>query len=252
MTDPVYLDYNATTPVDPAVLSIMHTNNEVGTIQPLRTVADIVQAHDILVHTDAAQSIGNLPVSMDALGVDFLTVAGHKVYAPEGVGALAVRQGIALEPHIRGAGHERGLRTGTENVPYIVGLRCADELVGARLDVYGERPRRLRDALHDVILAAVPGAVLNGHPIERLPNTLNLSFRGVNAATLLARIRDEVAYSTGSACHAGHAAPSSVLLAMGRDPALAAARLSLGWNTTQTEIHHAARIIAAAVHGERI
>ena len=190
---------------------------------------------------------------MDTLGVDLLSVAGHKLYAPKGVGALIVRQGIALEPHIRGAGHERGLRAGTENVASIVGLGRAAELAGARLNAYQERTRRLRDALHEVLLAGIPDAMLNGHSTERLPNTLNLSFPGVNAAALLARIRDEVACSTGSACHAGHAEPSGVLLAMGRAPALAAAalRLSLGWDTTEIDIQRAATVITTAVHGER-
>jgi cysteine desulfurase len=235
------------------LVSIMHANNEVGTIQDLRTIVGIAHAHDILVHTDAAQSVGKVPARMDALGVDLLTVAGHKLYAPKGVGALIVRRGIALEPHICGAGHEHGLRAGTENVPYIVGLGRAAELVGARLDSYQDRTRRLRDLLHHDILDIVPDALLNGHPTERLPNTLNLSFPGVNAASLLARIRDEVACSTGSACHAGHAEPSSVLLAMGRasDLAAAALRLSMGWNTTEADVQHAATVIVAAVQGER-
>lgn len=235
------------------LVSIMHANNEVGTIQDLRAIADYAHARDILVHSDAAQSVGKVPVRMDALGVDLLTVAGHKLYAPKGVGALIVRQGIALEPLIRGAGHERGLRAGTENVPAIVGLGRAAVLAGARLDAYQERTRQLRDTLHQGLLAAIPDALLNGHPTERLPNTLNLSFPGVNAAALLARIRDQVACSTGSACHAGHADPSSVLIAMGRDPAVAAAalRLSLGWDTTKADVLHAARIIGAAVQGER-
>jgi cysteine desulfurase len=235
------------------LVSIMHANNEVGTIQDLRAIADIAHARDVLVHTDAAQSVGKVPVRMDALGVDLLTVAGHKLYAPKGVGALIVREGVALEPLIRGAGHERGLRAGTENVPYLVGLGRAAELVGERLDAYQERTRALRDSLHQGILRAVPDAVLNGHPTGRLPNTLNLSFPGVNAAALLARIRDQVACSTGSACHAGHAEPSPVLLAMGREPALAAAalRLSLGWGTTEADVKRAATVIAAAVQGER-
>jgi cysteine desulfurase len=235
------------------LITIMHANNEVGTIQDIRAIAEIAHAHDILVHTDAAQSLGKVPVRMDTLGVDLLTVAGHKLYAPKGVGALIVRPGIALAPHIRGAGHERGLRAGTENVASIVGLGRAAELAGARLDAYQEHTLRQRDALHDALRAGVPDAILNGHPTERLPNTLNLSFAGVNAAALLARIRDEVACSTGSACHAGHAEPSSVLLAMGRDAALAAGalRLSLGWNTTETDIQRAATVITAAVHGER-
>lgn len=235
------------------LISIMHANNEVGTIQELRAISDIAHERGVLVHSDAAQSVGKVPVRMDALGVDLLSVAGHKLYAPKGVGALVVRQGVALEPLIRGAGHEQGLRAGTENVPSIVGLGQAAELAGARLDAYQERTRRLRDMLHQAILAAAPDAVLNGHRTARLPNTLNLSFPGVNAAALLARVRGQVACSTGSACHAGHAEPSSVLLAMGRDPALAAAalRLSLGWSTTEDEVQLAAGVIGAAVQGER-
>jgi cysteine desulfurase len=235
------------------LISIMHANNEVGTIQDLWTIADLAHARDVLVHTDAAQSVGKVPVRMDALGVDLLTVAGHKLYAPKGVGALVVRRGVALEPLIRGAGHEHGLRAGTENVPYLVGLGQAAELVGARLDTYQERTRQLRDMLHEAIRAAVADVVLNGHPTERLPNTLNVSFPGVNAAALLARIRDQIACSTGSACHAGHAEPSSVLLAMGREPALAAGalRLSLGWDTTEAEVQEAASVIATAAQGER-
>jgi cysteine desulfurase len=235
------------------LISIMHANNEVGTIQDLRVIADLAHARDVLVHTDAAQSVGKVPVRMDVLGVDLLTVAGHKLYAPKGVGALVVRRGVALEPFIRGAGHEHGLRAGTENVPSLVGLGYAAEVVGARLDAYQERTRGLRDMLHAAIRAAVPDALLNGHPTARLPNTLNLSFPGVNAATLLAHIRDQVACSTGSACHAGHAEPSAVLLAMGRAPALAAGalRLSLGWDTTEADVQEAATVIAAAVQGER-
>jgi cysteine desulfurase len=235
------------------LVSIMHANNEVGTLQDLRAIADIAHARDVLVHTDAAQSVGKVPVRMDALGVDLLTVAGHKLYAPKGVGALIVREGVALEPLIRGAGHEHGLRAGTENVPSLAGLGRAAELAGERLDTYQERTRALRDALHQGILRAVPDAILNGHPTERLPNTLNLSFPGVNAAALLARIRNAVACSTGSACHAGHAEPSPVLLAMGREPTLAAAalRLSLGWGTTEANVERAATVIAAAVQGER-
>lgn len=235
------------------LISIMHANNEVGTIQDLRAIAEIAHVRDILVHTDAAQSVGKVPVQMNALGVDLLSVAGHKFYAPKGIGALVVRQGITLEPLIRGAGHEDGLRAGTENVPSIVGLGCAAALAGERLNAYQERIRQLRDALHQGILTVIPDALLNGHPIERLPNTLNLSFPGVNAAALLARIRDQVACSTGSACHAGHAQPSGVLLAMGRDPALAAAalRLSLGWGTTVSDVQHAVEVIGTAVQGER-
>jgi cysteine desulfurase len=232
------------------LVSIMHANNEVGTIQPLRAIADIAHARGVLVHTDAAQTIGKISVRLPDLGVDLLTVVGHKFYAPKGVGALIVRQGISLEPLIHGAGHEGGRRAGTENVPYMVGLGRAAELARERLPEYEERIRTLRDTFHRLLLERVPAAVLNGHPVERLPNTLNLSFPGVNAAALLAAIRDQVACSTGSACHAGHAAPSQVLLAMGRDAALASAalRLSLGWATTGQEVEQAAEVIGAAVH----
>ncbi len=220
------------------LVSLMHANNEVGTIQPIRAIAEIAHARGVLVHTDAAQTIGKLPVRLPDLGVDLLTVAGHKFYAPKGIGALIVGQEVPLEPLIHGAGHEGGRRAGTENVPDVVGLGRAAVLAMERLPEYYERVCALRDTLHRRILERVPAAILNGHSVERLPNTLNLSFPGVNAAALLAAIRDQVACSTGSACHAGHAAPSAVLLAMGRDPAVAAAalRLSLGWQTTEAEI----------------
>jgi cysteine desulfurase len=232
------------------LVSIMHANNEVGTIQPIRAIAEIAHARGVLVHTDAAQTIGKLPVRLPDLGVDLLTVAGHKFYAPKGIGALIVPRELVLEPLIHGAGHEGGRRAGTENVPYVVGLGHAAALALERLPEYQERVRTLRDTLHRHILEHAPTAVLNGHLVERLPNTLNLSFPGVNAAALLAAIREQVACSTGSACHAGHAAPSSVLLAMGRDtgPAAAALRLSLGWTTTSQEVQQAAGVIGAAVH----
>ena len=232
------------------LVSIMHANNEVGTIQPLHAITEIAHARGVLVHTDAAQTIGKISVLLPDLGVDLLTVVGHKFYAPKGVGALIVRQGISLEPLIHGAGHEGGRRAGTENVPYIAGLGRAAELARERLPEYQERIRTLRDAFHRLLLECVPTIVLNGHPVERLPNTLNVSFPGVNAAALLAAIRNQVACSTGSACHAGHAAPSQVLLAMGRDAALASAalRLSLGWATTAQEVQRAAEVIGTAVY----
>jgi cysteine desulfurase len=231
------------------LVSIMHANNEVGTIQPIRAIADVAHARGVQVHTDAAQTVGKIPIELLALGVDLLTVVGHKFYAPKGIGALIVRRGVALEPLIHGAGHEGGRRAGTENVPYVVGLGRAAALARERVPIYQERVRALRDRLHSRILERIPSTVLNGHPVERLPNTLNLSFPGLNAADLLAAVRDRVACSTGSACHAGHATPSSVLLAMGRDAGLAAAalRLSLGWETTEQDVDHAAAAIVDAV-----
>lgn len=232
------------------LVSIMHANNEVGTLQPLRAITDVAHARGVLVHTDAAQTVGKLPVTLGDLGVDLLTVAGHKFYAPKGVGALIVRRGVSVEPLIHGAGHEGGRRAGTENVASLVGLGAAAALAARRTPEDRERVRTLRDSLQRAILERVPSAVLNGHPSERLPNTLNLGFPGLDAAALLAAVRDRVACSTGSACHAGQAAPSSVLLAMGRDAGLAAAalRLSLGWATTEQHVREAAVAIADAVH----
>ncbi|HEY3230631.1 MAG TPA: cysteine desulfurase family protein [Roseiflexaceae bacterium] len=231
------------------LVTIMHANNEVGTIQPIRAIVEIAHTRGVLVHTDAAQTVGKIPIDLQALGADLLTVVGHKFYAPKGIGALIVRRGVQLEPLIHGAGHEDGRRAGTENIPYLLGLGQAAALAQERLHIYQEQVRALRDELHRGILERVPSAVLNGHPTERLPNTLNLSFQGVNAGDLLAAIRDEIACSTGSACHAGHAAPSSVLLAMGRDAGLASAalRLSLGWGTTEQEVQRAATVIGDAV-----
>jgi len=235
------------------LVSIMYANNEVGTIQPIHAIAAVAHARGVLVHTDAAQAVGKIAIDLPSLGVDLMAVAGHKFYGPKGIGALIVRRGVPLEPLIHGAGHEGGRRAGTENVPYAVGLGCAAALARERIPAYEERVRALRDGLHQYILERIPSAILNGHPVERLPNTLNLSFPGVNAGDLLATIRDEVACSTGSACHAGYAAPSSVLLAMGRDVELASAalRISLGWGTTQQEVQRAAAVIGDAVRGSK-
>lgn len=231
------------------LVSIMHANNEVGTIQPIRVIADIAHSRGVLLHTDAAQTIGKLSVSVENLGVDLLTVVGHKFGASKGIGALYVRQGVMLEPLIHGAGHEDGRRAGTENVPAIVGLGAAAAQAHMRIPTYQDHVQSLRDGLQSILQSRLPAAVVNGHSGARLPNTLNISFPGVNAAALLAAIRAEVACSTGSACHAGHAAPSAVLLAMGRDATLAAAalRLSLSWQTTAAEVEHAAACILAAV-----
>jgi cysteine desulfurase len=151
------------------------------------------------------------------LGVDLLTVAGNKFYAPKGAGALYVRRGITLEPLIHGGGHEKGLRAGTENAAFAVALGQAAELAQRRRTRYDSHVRPLRDRLHRAILSGVPGAVLNGHPDERLPNTLNINFPGIDSTSLQAAVRDRVACSTGCGCHAGKTAPSATLLAIGRD-----------------------------------
>lgn len=228
----------------------MLANNEVGTLQPLREIVEVAHARGVLVHTDAAQAIGKVPVDVRALGVDLLSLTGHKFYAPKGVGALYVRRDVALQPQIRGAGCERGLRAGTENVPYLVGLGRAAELAADRLPCGTTKVERLRDELHRGIFAGFPEARLNGHPSERLPNTLNLGFPGADSAALVRAIADQVACAAGSACHSGRAEPSSVLLAMGQDPydAGSALRLSLGFDTTKEEVDRAASVIAAAAH----
>lgn len=233
-----------------SLISIMHAQNEVGTIQPITAIAALARERAILVHTDAAQSVGKIPVTLADLGVDVLTVAGHKLYGPKGIGAIILRDSLTLPPLIHGAGHEAGRRAGTENVPSIVGLGAACALVAPALPQTADTMRGLRDTLEARLNAAIPGLLVNGHPTERLPNTLNVSLPEINAAALLGAIRTQVACSTGSACHAGHAAPSAVLLAMGRTPAQAAAalRLSLGHDTTATEIDQATTIISDAYH----
>ncbi len=218
------------------LISIMHANNEVGTIQPIEECARIARAHGVLFHTDAAQSVGKIPTGVNDLGVDLLSIAGHKAYAPKGVGALFVRRHALLEPLIHGAGHERGRRAGTESALLAVGLGKACELARDLAPMI--RVRALRDrfwhALQEQFGARV---VLNGNPAHRLPNTLNVSFVGEVGAEILARL-DGIAASTGSACHSGRIELSPVLEAMGVPPAIGvgAIRFSLGRGTTADEI----------------
>ena len=232
------------------VVSVLHGQNEIGTVQPLSRIA--VAAHDkgALLHTDAAQSVGKIPVDVETLGVDLLTIAGNKFYAPKGAGALYIRRGIKLEPLIHGGGHEKGLRAGTENAAFAVALGKAAELAQQRRPLYDSQVRPLRDRLYRTMLSGVPNAVLNGHPDERLPNTLNISFPGIDSTKLQAVVRDRVACSTGCGCHAGKTAPSPTLLALGRDEGLATAalRLTLGVETTEAEIDEAASVLVSAVN----
>jgi cysteine desulfurase len=235
------------------LVTIMHSNNEVGTLQPIKEIAKIAHEGGALLHTDAAQSLGKVAVDVNDLGVDLLTVAGHKLYAPKGVGALFVRRGVALEPLIHGAGHEGGRRAGTENVPYVVGLGQACVLARQSLPGATERLQALRDRLEARLRAALGDRVsLNGHPERRLPNTLNLNFLGHVGAELLQRV-PEVAASTGSACHEGSVCLSPVLQAMGVPPeqGRGAVRLSVGRFTTEEEVDRAAERLAAAAPGLR-
>ena len=227
------------------LVSIMHANNEVGTLQPIREIAALAHECGALLHTDAAQSVGKLTVNVTELGVDLLTVAGHKLYAPKGVGVLFVRQGVSLEPLLHGAGHEAGRRAGTENVPYVVGLGAACALAAKSLPGATQRLRELRDRLWERLRAGLGDrVVLNGHTEERLPNTLNVNFVGLVGADFLQSV-PEVAASTGSACHEGHVTMSPVLRAMGVPPTLGrgAVRLSVGRFTTEDEIDRAAEAL---------
>jgi cysteine desulfurase len=230
------------------LITIMHANNEVGTINSIEEIAKIAKEKNVIVHTDAAQSCGKIPVNVDDLKVDLLTVAGHKLYAPKGTGALYIKNGTKLDKFIHGAGQEQGRRAGTENVPYIVGLGCACEIASNNLNGYGQDVKALRDRLHRNILYNLgkERVKLNGHPEKRLPNTLNISISEVIGETLLAKM-PEIAASTGSACHAGSTKPSAVLLAMGlsNEEALGALRLSLGRWTTIEEVDEASRLIVS-------
>ncbi|HEX5675138.1 MAG TPA: cysteine desulfurase family protein [Azonexus sp.] len=237
---------NAITP-EVALVSVMLANNETGSLQAVRALADLAHAAGALMHVDAAQAVGKVAVDVKALGADLLTLAGHKFYAPKGVGALVVRTGVALEPIQFGAGHERGLRPGTENVPHIVALGEAARRARTTLAQDAARMTALRDRLHGLLVAAIPGLHLNGHPTDRLPNTLNVSFPAVAGWQVLAAA-PTVAASTGSACHAGDHAVSGVLAAMGltREAAAGAVRLSLGRFTTGNEIDAAAAALIGA------
>ncbi|MBN2489474.1 MAG: cysteine desulfurase [Planctomycetes bacterium] len=232
-----------------ALVSVMHANNEVGTLQPVRAIADIAHAGGALMHTDAAQSLGKVAVDVDALGVDFLSVAGHKFYAPKGVGALYIRAGVELASLLHGAGQERGRRAGTENVLAIVGLGAAAEIAGRELGADAAHSRALRDRLWTALRAGIPDLRLHGHPEERLPNTLSVAIVGIEAGLLVVMLGDRVAMSAGAACHAGAADVSTVLQAMGVPEACARGtiRLSVGRMTTAAEVDRAAGILVEAV-----
>jgi cysteine desulfurase len=227
------------------LVSLMHANNETGTLQPIASAATLVRAAGALLHVDAAQSAGKVRVDVGALGADLLTLAGHKVYAPKGVGALFIRRGVELQPLIHGAGQEGGRRAGTENVPYIVALGAACRIAHDSLASSAQRMQSLRDRLWTNLRENLgEKALLNGHPDECLPNTLNVSFIGTIGAELLAAL-PQIAASTGSACHDGRVTISPVLQAMGIDPDVArgAVRFSLGRHSSQADVDRAAAIV---------
>lgn len=237
------------------LVTIMHANNEVGTIQPIREIAEVAHQHGVLLHTDAAQSVGKIPVQVDDLGVDLLSIAGHKLYAPKGIGALYIRRGVKLEKLMHGADHEMGGRAGTENVVEIAGLGKAAELIQRNLSSYREHMRQMRDRLERGLSQRIPDLWIHGHPEMRLPNTSCVGFRGLAANTLLSHL-DNVAASAGAACHSDQVEISSVLEAM-RVPleyAMGTLRFSVGRFTTAEEIDRAldeiTRTVSSPAAGE--
>ena len=224
---------------DTILVSVMAANNEVGTIQPIGEIGKLCRERGVLFHTDAVQAVGALPIDVQAMHIDLLSLSGHKLHGPKGVGALYIRKGVRIEPLLHGGAQERGYRAGTENVPGIVGLGKAVEMAYANLADNAARMTALRDQLIQGLMDRVPGARLNGHPTERLPNNVNMSFDGVEGEALLLRLDlVGVAGSSGSACTSGALDPSHVLLALGLTPAEAngALRLTLGTDTTEEEI----------------
>lgn len=249
------------------LVTVMHSNNETGTLMPVRDIGTICRERGVLFHTDCAQSVGKVPVDVREMSADLVTVAGHKLYAPKGVGALFVRKGVELEPLIHGAGHESGRRAGTENTPYIVGLGVAATLfregeapaepMGG--GSAGASPSQLRDRLHAALLAKLGDRIsLNGHPERRLPNTLNVNFHGQIGPKLLEQV-PRIAASVGAACHEPKpgqvtVTPSAVLCAMRVPPDISqgAVRLTVGRYTTEAEVDEAAELLLAAVDDSRL
>lgn len=229
------------------LVTVILAQNEIGTLQPVTDIAALARSVGALVHTDAAQAVGKLPVDVRELGVDLLSIAGHKLNAPKGIGVLFIRRGVAVRPVLVGGGQERGIRPGTENVPYIVGLGAACALASERLKHRSTALAALSQRLLAGLREAVPGLVLVGDPEHRLPNTLNVLFPGVSGRRLL-KACSAVMASVGSACHADSEEPSAILTALGfeREAALGAARLSLGWDSTVEDIDIATTELAGA------
>ncbi len=232
------------------LVSVIHASNEVGTVQPLREISEIVHAQGAYLHTDAVQTFGQLPVTLDGLGADLLTVSAHKIYGPKGAGALVVRSGIPFEPLLHGGGQERGRRSGTENVAALAGFGEAVRLLLPEREAEAVRQTTLRDLLLASLRERIPSLVLNGHPTDRLPNNLNVSFPGLDAESLLLSLdRAGISASSGSACASGSIEPSHVLTAMGlpEECINSAIRLTLGWRTTREEITRTVEVLVGIV-----
>ncbi len=246
-------DLAAAITAETLLVSIMTANNETGSIQPIPELVRIAHEHGALFHTDATQALGKIPVDVQETDVDFLTLSGHKIYGPKGVGALYIRRGIAIDPLLHGGEQERGMRAGTENVLGIVGLGGAAELAARHLEAT-DGVRRLRDRLEAGVRDIVPDARLNGHPTERLPNTLNMTLPGYRGeSVVLALDRQGISLSSGSACHSGSPAPSHVLLAMGlsEEDVHCSIRISLGARTTEEEIDRTLAVLEEVLHSRK-
>jgi cysteine desulfurase NifS len=233
------------------LVSIMLANNETGSIQPIEEMVALAHARGVLFHSDGVQAVGKIPVDVESLGVDFFSLSGHKFHGPKGVGALYVRKGLDLEPLIHGGGQEGGRRAGTENTPGIIGVGVAAELAEKRLSLMTTQVKGLRDDLWEGIVRIFPEAKLNGHPMERLPNTLNVSLPGVRGESLvLALDQQGIAFSSGSACRSGSPKPSHALLAMGltEDQAHCAIRLSLGVDNNSEHITKTLAAMEKVIH----
>jgi len=246
MVDP--LDIEKVIRPSTILISIMHANNEVGTIQPIKRISEIAHRNNVVMHCDAAQSIGKIPVNIQDLGVDLLSIAGHKLYAPKGVGALYIKDGIELERFMFGGNQESDRRAGTENVLEIVGLGKAAELAAKNIDDEMLHYRKMRDLLQKGILQEFPDVKFNGHPTKKLPNTLNVSFPGLDEFTLL-EIFSEIAASAGAACHSDRLSISPVLQAMKipLEYARGAIRFSVGRFTTESHIQKTLKILNTSI-----
>jgi len=232
------------------LITIMHANNEIGTVHPLDEIGRIAAQKDIYLHTDAVQSAGKIPIDVNALGVDLLSISGHKFYAPKGIGALYIRGGTRLRQLLYGGHHQRGFRPGTENVPGIVGLGKAAEIAGAALQADASRISNLRNQLERGLLAKIPQSRANAAAAPRTPNTTNITFPGIEGeALVIALDLKGLACSTGAACSSGAVEPSHVLTAIGLSPeeARASIRFSLGRHTTSADIAFALETVPAAV-----
>jgi len=231
------------------LISVMHANNETGVIQPVEEIGRIARRHGIAFHCDAAQTIGKISFAHADAGIDLLTVAAHKFYGPKGVGALAVRKGLPISPLLFGAGHERGLRPGTENLPGISGLAKACQIGARDIRLRVSHTTHMKNLLFTRLSTALPDIRLNGHSTQRLPNTLNILIPGILSYELVERLKGVVALSSGSACHAGSHSPSTVLRQMGLsdEEALSSVRISAGKDNTLEEIEKAVSLIIEAV-----